>query len=111
MYSRLFSRRKACSHTSRASRKVSAGWPAVANCPDIELQVGYHTVTGCQQSSAGKIEACLLERGHRISDLRIVGTLGAERLARLLERGLGPLHLRLGRAHNSASAWSRFDAA
>src|SRR6516225_4367390 len=28
MYSRLFSRTKACSHTRRESRKVSAGWPA-----------------------------------------------------------------------------------
>src|SRR5215471_15734213 len=65
---------------------------------DVELQVGYHAIAGCAQGGAGKIEACLLERGQRVADLRVVGALGAERLARLLERGLGTLHLRLGRA-------------
>src|SRR5215469_10503116 len=65
--------------------------------PDVELQVGYHTIAGCAQRGAGEIEACLLERGQRLADLRIIGTLWAERLARLLQRGLGTLHLRLGR--------------
>src|SRR5215831_1702103 len=65
--------------------------------PDVELQVAYHTVAGCAQRGAGEIEACLLERGQRLADLRIIGTLWAERLARLLQRGLGTLHLRLGR--------------
>src|SRR5215467_6385801 len=65
--------------------------------PNVELQVGYHTIAGCAQGGAGEIEACLLKRGQRLADLRIVGALWAERLARLLERGLGTLHLRLGR--------------
>src|SRR5215472_1702602 len=65
--------------------------------PDIELQVGYHTIAGCAQGGAGEIEACLLKRGQRLADLRIVGALWTERLARLLQRGLGTLHLRLGR--------------
>src|SRR5215468_2159149 len=66
--------------------------------PDVELQVGYHAIAGCAQGGAGKVEACLLERGQRVADLRVVGALGAERLARLLKRGLGTLHLRLSRA-------------
>src|SRR5215472_7650620 len=65
--------------------------------PDVELQVGYHTIAGCAQSGAREIEACLLERGERLADLRIVGALWAERLARLLQRGLRTLHLCLGR--------------
>src|SRR5215472_11545269 len=65
--------------------------------PDVELQVGYHTIAGCAQGGAGEIEACLLKRGQRLADLRIVGALWTERLARLLQRGLGTLHLRLGR--------------
>jgi len=66
--------------------------------PAVELQVAYHTVAGCAQRGAREVEACLLERGQRVADLRIVGALWAERLARLLQRGLGTLHLRLGRA-------------
>src|SRR6516164_3449773 len=65
--------------------------------PDVELQVGYHTIAGCAQGGAGEIEACLLERGQSVADLRIVGALGAERLPRLFQRSLRTLHLRLGR--------------
>src|SRR5262249_45770390 len=63
--------------------------------PGIELQITYHTVAGCQQGGAGEIEACLLERGQRLADLRIVGALWTELLARLLQRGLRTLYLRL----------------
>jgi len=48
------------------------------------LQVAYHAVAGREQGGAGEVEACLLERSQRLADLRIVGALGAERLARLL---------------------------
>src|SRR5215472_11874608 len=65
--------------------------------PDVELQVAHHTVAGCAKGGPGEIEACLLECCQRLADLRIVGALGAQRLARLLQRGLRTLHLRLGR--------------
>src|SRR5215472_17590120 len=41
--------------------------------PNVELQVGYHTIAGCAQGGTGESLACLLQRG------------------------LGTLHLRLGR--------------
>src|SRR6516225_6195 len=76
-----------------SQRRLAGG----RDLPDVELQVGYHTIAGCAQGGAGEIEACLLERGQRLANLRIVGALWVERLARLLQRGLGTLHLRLGR--------------
>src|SRR5215468_334663 len=97
MYSRLFSRTKASSHTRRESRKVSAGCPAAANCPMLSCRLVTTPSPGARRVVRGEIEACLLERGQRLADLRIVGALWAERLARLLQRGLGTLHLRLGR--------------
>src|SRR5271165_2083643 len=65
--------------------------------PGVELQVAHYAVAGCEQGGAGEVESCLLERSQRLADLRIVGALGTELLARLLKRGLRLLHIRLGR--------------
>src|SRR6516225_6319248 len=96
MYSRLFSRTKACSHTSRASRKVSAGWPAAANWPMFSCRLVTTPSPGARKVvRARSRRAC----SSAASASRICGLsapLGAERLARLLQRCLRTLHLRFG---------------
>ena len=81
-------------HQSRiqeSQRRLAGG----RELPNVELEVAYRTVSGREQGRAGQVKACLLERGQRFADLRIVSALGAKRLARLLERGLRILDLRL----------------
>src|SRR5689334_14848581 len=64
-----------------AQRRLTGG----SELSNIELQVGYDPVPRRQQRGAGQVEAGLLERRQCLADLRVVGALGAEFLARLLQ--------------------------
>ena len=77
--------------------KASSGCPWAGVLPRRQLQIGDQPIGGRQHIGVAEIEPGLLQRRHRLAQLRIIGTLRAQALAGAIELGLGLLQRGLGR--------------